>query len=155
MGLTNKQINRLGALLLLLGSLMLTACSQVAKIKQDPILALHIQQIERDLGGLKYVGHAKFGKPINPNAAAECHRSTDGLPRIIVDPDFWNNASVLMRDQLMVHELGHCMLNLNHAATGGLLAEDNSCQASVMEARMMYERCWAPYRSIYLKKLLE
>lgn len=37
--------------------------------------------------------------------------------RITIEPDYWRNATILEREQLIWHELGHCALLLIHNET--------------------------------------
>ena len=35
-------------------------------------------------------------------------------PAIYIDKDYWDNASEMARESTVFHELGHCVLNLEH-----------------------------------------
>ena len=43
-----------------------------------------------------------------------CFSWTDGWREIGIDTDFWDDASYLRRKALLWHELGHCVLGLDH-----------------------------------------
>jgi len=43
-----------------------------------------------------------------------CYGYTDRVNNIEIDPNFWNKASENERENLIFHELGHCLLLLEH-----------------------------------------
>lgn len=47
--------------------------------------------------------------------AGTCHY---GFNRIVIDRGTWVTMSVVGKEELMFHELGHCILNLDHTETG-------------------------------------
>lgn len=49
------------------------------------------------------------------NVAGTCHYSSQYPNRITIDEDFWNSASHLMREMVVFHELGHCVLSRGHS----------------------------------------
>ena len=49
----------------------------------------------------------------NSFVLAYCQRSSQG-PSIVVKGSTFNNMSISDREQLVFHELGHCLLNLGH-----------------------------------------
>lgn len=42
--------------------------------------------------------------------------------QIIIDPDWWAEESEVRRELLMLHELGHCVRDLDHSRTGIMAA---------------------------------
>lgn len=42
-----------------------------------------------------------------------CQRTLKG-PNVVIRTSYWNTASVSNREQLVFHELGHCLLGLSH-----------------------------------------
>lgn len=43
-----------------------------------------------------------------------CHHRSDTPNQIIIDKDFWSNASENSKEMIVFHELGHCFLGKNH-----------------------------------------
>lgn len=48
-----------------------------------------------------------------PRWAAYC-KSGSYTPSIVVDQVYWDASSAAQREQLMYHELGHCLLGQHH-----------------------------------------
>ena len=55
---------------------------------------------------------------------------------IKVDKFYWENANELEREQLIMHELGHCELDRGHRDE----TLDNECPASIMRSYVFYRR---------------
>jgi Zn-dependent peptidase ImmA (M78 family) len=52
---------------------------------------------------------------LQPPKIANCRVYEDGrTPVISIDPTFWMNASKETREQVTLHELGHCVLGKQH-----------------------------------------
>ncbi|MDX1683632.1 MAG: hypothetical protein R3275_00260 [Saprospiraceae bacterium] len=49
-----------------------------------------------------------------PNVAGTCHYSSQYPNRVTIDMDFWNTSSILSREMVVFHELGHCVLYRSH-----------------------------------------
>lgn len=43
-----------------------------------------------------------------------CLSDSSGFREIQIDPDFWKNVGEGSRENLILHEAGHCVLNLEH-----------------------------------------
>lgn len=46
--------------------------------------------------------------------AGQCQTYKDGNKAIVIDETYWNRTSVLKREFLVFHELGHCILDRDH-----------------------------------------
>lgn len=46
-----------------------------------------------------------------------CQRYSNGQKTVVLKESYWNSASVSDREQLIFHELGHCLLGLTHNDT--------------------------------------
>lgn len=95
-----------------------------------PLLLPYVNSFERDgqrLKGLPFmIGEMNihFQKDIKGTILAWCRDSADkkfiGItvyrrkPRIMVDRKVWDGLTVIQREQLMYHELGHCALDRDH-----------------------------------------
>lgn len=55
----------------------------------------------------------EFGAHERP-VVASCREKEFGIRSIIVDPDFWSSAPEIAKRRIMLHELGHCILNRDH-----------------------------------------
>jgi len=56
-----------------------------------------------------------FFESLPGNAIGKCTLYSSGEREIRIDPDFWAFNSDADRELLMMHELGHCDLNLDHS----------------------------------------
>jgi hypothetical protein len=56
----------------------------------------------------------EFDERIRYKIAGECQFWGDGHREIHFNRNSWNNAGDLGKEQLMLHELGHCELNYDH-----------------------------------------
>lgn len=84
------------------------------------------------LGGLE-IGDMtiQFGslQDKDPGTVGVCTTYDDDTIRdIVIDTKYWNNVTDLQREELMFHELGHCVLNREHR--NDALAD--GCPASIM-----------------------
>ena len=51
------------------------------------------------------------------NYVGVCISYIDGRKEIEIDSAFWNEAEDLIKEELIFHELGHCILNRGHDNT--------------------------------------
>lgn len=66
----------------------------------------------------------------NQNVVGQCLSYTDGSKEVRIDEDKWIRSSALIKEFLLFHELGHCLLNRDHLNDKN---EDGSCK-SIMHA---------------------
>lgn len=69
-------------------------------------------------------------------------------PRIIVDKKVWDSLNHLDREELMYHELGHCLLKQVHRDDSV-----NDYPISIMHRRHMGYQKYAQHREYYLKEM--
>jgi hypothetical protein len=50
---------------------------------------------------------------LSGNTVGQCQ--TGGVPTVTLDTTFWAQADAAEREVLVFHELGHCLLNLDHS----------------------------------------
>lgn len=53
-------------------------------------------------------------KKSKKTVVGECFNGDDEYNYVYIDKDHWNKITETQREQLMFHELGHCVLKLNH-----------------------------------------
>ncbi len=85
------------------------------------------------------------------NVNGWCDTKEDKPHEIIIDDSFWNGASNFDKEFIIMHELGHCYLNLGH---NDAVDGDGNC-ISIMHSST--ESCVFPYnqetRDDYLDEL--
>ena len=85
------------------------------KIKFERVIEVKVKRVQM------YFGDAK-------GYAAYCeHRF---FSRVVVDKGHWDNLSLLDRELLVFHELGHCVLDADHREG----TRSNGCPDSIMTA---------------------
>ncbi len=67
-----------------------------------------------DIEDATYQVNARIGEISEPNVIGQCSWNQSHVHNILVDEDYWRTASDLQREFLMFHELGHCVLGLDH-----------------------------------------
>ena len=93
--------------------------------------------------------------PNAPTRLGVCYNS-GGLKKsspsfIRIRQDWWQNASLLSREALILHELGHCVLGRGH---NDELFPDGR-EKSLMNSYLLRDRVYGPNREYYLKELGE
>ena len=90
----------------------------------------------------------------NENWVGKCTTWTSGYREITIDKTYWDNASESARNQLILHELGHCEFNRGHDDTFF-----NGCPNSVMTSYVFnynsLENCFIPDFIYYVNELLK
>ena len=88
--------------------------------------------------------------------AGVCIKWSDGYKEIQISPERWDEYSDLEQEQLIFHELGHCVFDLEHDDST-YVAAGYVCPTSVMRSYMFswYEvqQCYAPQRNHYMEDL--
>ena len=49
-----------------------------------------------------------------PGMVGICNHKVDTPNHVMIDIDFWRNASKIAREMIIFHELGHCFLHRGH-----------------------------------------
>jgi hypothetical protein len=85
------------------------------------------------------------------NVSGQCYYNTDEPNRLVIDSEFWKQATDIRKEFVIFHELGHCFLNRGHLETS---LSDGTC-ASMMHSGL--SGCRNAYtsqsRSYYLDEL--
>lgn len=83
---------------------------------------------------------------------AFCECDGQGAPHIFISQAHWNNLTELGRENLIFHELGHCILNRDHVDR---LVEENGemYPVSVMFPTTLSDELYEKHRDYYLREL--
>jgi hypothetical protein len=88
--------------------------------------------------------------------AGVCIKWSDGYREIQISPERWDEYSNLEQEQLLFHELGHCVFDLEHDDSMYMVA-GYICPTSVMRSYMFswYEvqQCYVPERNHYMEDI--
>lgn len=115
----------------------------------DPEILPYLHAIEDELG--HPVPHFKmiFVEDLrskNEDAVGTCNR----LSRTIkIKRSTWDTYGELTRENLLLHEIGHCYFDLDH--DDELL--DDGCPANLMHHQIIPKKCYIRYRNIYIEQL--
>lgn len=119
-------------LLILTLSLILAGCSnKTANLEIESEFIPYIQIYEQGKGSLINQGTGIHFEVLSDNLGAECHIFKDGSREIKVNSVYWNKRSFNHRRTLIVHELGHCDLNIKEHREGLL---SNGRPLSIMQS---------------------
>lgn len=88
--------------------------------KTDPAFTALIMSFEHY--GRKYVGSSfevgdvpiNFYEDRDPRTKGICNTYASGRREVLISKHYWDRATYLMREALVFHELGHCVLNRRH-----------------------------------------
>ena len=90
---------------------------------------------------------------LDNNIVGVCYKYYNGFTEIRIDYNFWNNSTREAREQLILHELGHCELNRGHEDS---FFNDN-CPVSAMKSSVFQSfhinNCFIPNFDYYLEEL--
>lgn len=50
-----------------------------------------------------------------PGMVGICNHKVDAPNHVMIDIDFWSNASKMAKEMIIFHELGHCFLKRGHS----------------------------------------
>ena len=70
---------------------------------------------------------------------------------IIINKKEWNQRSTIKQENVIFHEMGHCVLNRDH--TQGLFEDD--CPKSIMYPSLMTDWCYLKRYDYYMKELFQ
>jgi len=54
--------------------------------------------------------------PLGEDYNGVCFTTPDNKKEIVIDPNYWQVSSDLMKEMLIAHELGHCVCNREHTS---------------------------------------
>lgn len=99
----------------------------------DPLFRQHIAKFERILG--VRVNVAVQFADLWPNQYGVCHvrgGKNSGRSEVEIDAVSWDRFDEGMREQILFHELGHCVLGLNHDNSRGTVGRYPESPLSIM-----------------------
>lgn len=148
----------------ILMAILLSACAQEkgTNIKSDfAPYALHFQAMALKNGRSIKINNviidfdpALSGSSILGQCLSTLTEDTFTVPRVTINPQFWNVSSLANREQLIFHELGHCVLNRKHREDFVRTADGwNTIQASIMYPYHLGESKYDYNYNEYMKEL--
>ena len=94
-------------------------------------------------------------KKLEANKAGVCFVWSDGYREIQINSLHWEFFTEEQKEQLIYHELGHCVFNLGH--DDSLMPNNRSCPNSIMRSFMFSQvealNCYVPERLHYMENL--
>lgn len=147
-------------LLCVISLVILWSCGKRPFILEiDPALQEYVTRFET-VGGTKiYDLKAKFGTIIVPgqNIVGLCStvdvsiKDNDGIPppMVTIDRNYWDSISDLEKEELMFHELGHCVLYRQHRNDVG----SDGCPLSIMNWQTLSLYCLQNHGTSYHNEL--
>lgn len=127
--------------------------SPVKKSKTDPAFSQFVESFSRQFNvGVKV---PIVFKNIKSRYAGVCLKYSSGYREIQINPTHWKNYSLEQREQLIYHELGHCVLNRGH--NDKLMEANTNCPDSIMRSYMFsineINNCYVPEYNHYMEEL--
>lgn len=129
-------------LLIALALMFLVSC---ARPKIDPAFADYVARFELFSGHTVNVD-IQFGPTSRPEASGTCFDRN----RIAIDREAWNSNTKSANEQIVFHELGHCVLDRDHNAER---LEDGR-PASLMNPSLIPESDYENNVDYYLEELV-
>jgi Zn-dependent protease with chaperone function len=80
---------------------------------------------------------------------AQCRTNHISTPRIVVSLKYWDGLNDAEKEQVFVHEMGHCVLNRGHIST----EDADGIPISIMYPYVLPSYVYIARRSEYLKEL--
>lgn len=123
---------------------LLTSCGKPPPVPDYGIFSKYVytfqdEALKRDkfivTGELTVV----FGAIDIPKAVGVCRTETFKPPKIIILEEYWRKINELMREQLIFHELAHCLINKPHNDAIGIDGYPVSLMTTYVPAASVYE----------------
>ena len=154
--------------LIILALLTLSACAPTLKgegLKVDPAFSPYLTNFinQSYLVGkpvsvndltIEFDPNIQSRVPTNSMVLGVCDQRTLSNSIISINPSFWKYASNADREQLLFHELGHCVLSRDHDTTRVGSIDTNSGHAlSIMYPYHMGTQAYTNNYDYYMKEL--
>lgn len=81
------------------------------------------------------------------------NQGTTGVPLVQISSDEWPNLGTVQRQALLHHELGHCVLWLQHDPTWITTPDDDYIPKSIMYPYIESEEVYVKYWNYYVYEL--
>jgi hypothetical protein len=124
-----------------------------AKHKSDPVFATYVDSFKNEFN--VRVSVPIILKEIEASKAGVCYVWSDGYREVQINSKYWYSFSEDQKEQIVFHELGHCVFNLNH--DDSTLAVNEQCPNSIMRSYAFSEweinHCYVPERTHYMENL--
>jgi hypothetical protein len=130
--------------------LALSGCSNTLQI--DSEMQPYVDRFEIETGTHITDLKTSFGPTERPEEVAYCFLRDYETPEIVFDRAYWNSFTDLQREQVMFHELGHCIFKRLHRDDK---RPNSRAPASVMYHKMFDESAYELYHSEYIQELKE
>lgn len=93
--------------------------------------------------------HFTGGSTVLEEFSGECLTYSDGEKQILIDTHYWSQMVDSEREELIFHELGHCVFNRDHVAT--ILSD--GCPKSIMFPQVFGDVCFGLHFNAYIQEL--
>lgn len=125
----------------------------VKKYKTNPIFSDFVESFSKQFSVRVKV--PIIFKNIEEKYAGVCLKYSDGYKEIRINPVYWNNYSLEQKEQLIYHELGHCIFNRGH--NDRVMEANTNCPDSIMRSYMFnineINNCYLPEYNHYMEEL--
>lgn len=136
--------------------ILLSACGTFRSAKGiyiDPKFDSYVQLFENTYG-IEVNVSIVFKDIADEDVAGQCWYYTNRPRMIEIDTPYWNIISEAGREQLIMHELGHCVLDLDHDDRVGTVGAWNNVPLSIMNSTHFGdEPYYSQNREYYLQEL--
>ena len=95
----------------------------------DPVFLEYIEEFKKEF--FSYTNVPVIFKDNTINAIAVCTKWRSGYREVSIVREYWNKLNHLQKEQLIFHELGHCVLDLDHNSSH-IFLDFGYCPASIM-----------------------
>lgn len=116
------------------------------------------EQLALDNGlGVDYKVDVDMSFSLLPNTVAgKCVSATENaLAYIVINPVFWAEYPDAVREQLISHELGHCMLNRKHNSKSTRDENGEMIPNSIMNPMLFSAATYQKYHANYVHELFK
>lgn len=131
-------------------AILTSACATVnTTASVDSALKPYFSLFERSIGASTWDISGKFA-PLEDGTVGECQVTKKGRKTVVIDPQFWLDSDQDGREQLLMHELGHCAKGLEH--NNALLSD--GCPVSIMYMYVFgQDNCYKLNKQYYFNEL--
>ena len=131
---------------------LLASCAPLQVLRVDPQLEDYVRRFEK-AGGLTVsnviVEFGDTGPVPTSGSYTVGYCQSGGTPKVVISKTYFMEVEDAQREELMFHELGHCVLDRGHTST----EYPDGCPTSIMDPYMINEWCYDKWRSEYLEEL--
>lgn len=107
----------------------------------------YVERFEQQIG-VNVQMDISWGNLVDPIVGV-CIKYTDGYKEIQINQTAWNNYEEFNKEEVIFHELGHCILDRDHDTN---LITEYEIPKSIMYPYVL-DRVYDDYRSYYLEEL--